>query len=190
MISFHLFWCNPNHDPRLSLSLFLSLLSHTVFDVCCLFLCCLSGSCCFLALLVMYEWFPFVHFSATLNYDPRGSLSLFCPTLALMVCSSVPSFFFWSFMLFLFSGFVCREWTISFHPFWWNPKSEPQASSLSLSLSLVSHTIVNGQFVYSFDVFDSLFFFSGFACCVQAVPLSLTCCCCFSHGRKARRIDD
>jgi hypothetical protein len=25
---------------------------------------------------------------------------------------------------------------------------------------------------------------------VQAVPLSLTCCCCFSHGRKARRIDD
>lgn len=36
-------------------------------------------------------------------------------------------------MLLLFSGFVCSEWMISFHPFWWNPKSEPQASARSLS---------------------------------------------------------
>ncbi len=42
-------------------------------------------------------------------------------------------------MVLLFSGFVCSEWMNYFHPFWWNPKSEPRASALSLSLSRVPH---------------------------------------------------
>lgn len=187
MISFRPLWCNPNHDPGLSLSLSFSSVSYTVFDVCCLFLCCLSGSCCFLALLVMHEWFLFIHFSETLNYDPRGSLSLslFCPTLAFMVCSSVPLFCLWCSCCFL-ALFVVNEW----FPFIHFGETLNQNPRRARALSLVSHTIFNGQFVYTFVVFDALLFFSGFSCCVQAVPLSLTCCCCFSHGRKAWRIDD
>ncbi len=85
----------------------------------------------------MHEWFPFIHFSETLNYDLRGSLSLFCPTLALMACSSVPFFFFFlSLMVLLFSGFVCSEWMISFIHFGETLNQNPRRAR---SLSRVPH---------------------------------------------------